>query len=171
MKKEKNLQSEKKLSHWMKNLQKIKNRDLQQIDPEGLVVRSESAVWLDSETTGNPSEIGIMLDIPAKSFEFFLQRIPAGEGSDLQRHVHESVHYVLEGSGYSEIGDQIVTWSEGDFIYTPPWIWHRHYSSPNRDVRMLLVENSRLMDAMNTNLRESLGNVSFKDYFYKGEKA
>ncbi|WP_372812934.1 cupin domain-containing protein [Paenibacillus sp.] len=157
--------SEQKLNSFFANLKKLKQRDHQEISSDGLVVHSEDAIWLDSQATGNPSEIGILVDIPAKSLEFYLQKIPANSSSDLQRHVHESVHYVIEGEGYSEIGDQVVTWSKGDFVYTPPWIWHRHYNPHSAEVQMLLVENSRALDALDANRRESLGMVSFEQYF------
>ena len=154
-----------KLEDYMANLKKLKNRDDQNISEEGLVTRSESAIWLDSKVTGNPAEIGLLLDIPTKAMEFYLQKIPSGGSSDLQRHVHESIHFVLSGSGYSEIGNRVVKWSKGDFVFTPPWIWHRHYNDSDADVEMLLIENSRLMDGMEGNRRDSLGNISFKEAF------
>lgn len=154
-----------KLASFMDNLKKLKQRDQQNLSSENLVVHSEDAIWLDSKVTGNPSEIGILVDIPTRSMEFYLQKIPPNSGTDLQRHVHESIHYVIEGEGYSEIGDQIVQWSTGDFVYTPPWIWHRHYNPGTAEVRMLLVENSRLLDALDANRRESLGMVSFAEAF------
>ncbi len=156
---------EEKLNSFMANLKKLKQRDNQQISSEGLVVHSKDAIWLDSQATGNPSEIGILVDIPTKSLEFFLQKIPANSSSDLQRHVHESIHYVLEGEGYSEIGDQVVKWLTGDFVYTPPWIWHRHYNPNSSEVRMLLIENSRMLESLDANRRESLGMVSFEEHF------
>lgn len=157
--------TQKKLDDYLVNLKKLKNRDDQNISEEGLIVHSEDAFWLDSKATGNPAEIGLLLDIPTKSMEFYLQKIPVGGSSDLQRHVHESIHYVLNGSGRSEIGNQIVKWNKGDFVFTPPWIWHRHYNDGDVDVEMLLVENSRLMDGMEGNRRDSLGNVSFREAF------
>ncbi|WP_205419956.1 cupin domain-containing protein [Aeribacillus pallidus] len=156
---------EEKLRSFMEKLKKLKQRDNQNVSSDCLVVHSNDAIWLDSSITGNPSEIGVLVDIPTKTMEFYLQRIPARSSTDLQRHVHESIHYVIEGEGYSEIGDQIVKWSTGDFVYTPPWIWHRHYNSGDTDVRMLLIENSRLLDALDANRRESLGMISFKEYF------
>lgn len=155
---------EEKLQEFMDKLKKLKQRDNQNVSSDNLVVHSEDAIWLDSQATGNPSEIGILIDIPSKSMEFYLQKIPVHGSTDLQRHVHESIHYVIEGDGYSEIGDQVVKWSTGDFIYTPPWIWHRHYNAGSAEVRMLLIENSRILDALDANRRESMGLVSFKDF-------
>ncbi|PTQ51000.1 MAG: hypothetical protein HSCHL_1962 [Hydrogenibacillus schlegelii] len=155
---------EAKLAAFMAQLKKLKNRDRQDIGAEGLVVHSEDAIWLDASVTGNPSEIGVLLDIPARTMEFYLQRIPVGAATDLQRHVHESVHFVLEGEGYSEIGDQVVRWKKGDFVYTPPWIWHRHYNTGTVTVEMLLIENSRLLEALDANRRESAGLIDYRTW-------
>ncbi|CAJ1511173.1 cupin domain-containing protein [[Mycobacterium] burgundiense] len=150
------------LDEFAKTLARAEGRESQHVAEENLVVSSADAHWIQ---TGSPSQIGMLLRIPARSIEFFLQKIPAGESSDLHRHVHESVHFVQHGSGWSEIGDQRVRWSAGSFIYTPPWIWHRHYADDGLDVEMIVIENSRLMAAVDANQRESKGNVSFAEAF------
>ena len=132
--------------------------------PEALVTSSEQAHWLDPAVTHNPSRIGALPEVPASTMEFYLQEIPPGTAGDLQRHRHESVHYVTAGSGYSEIGPRTVRWSKGDLVYTPPWVWHRHYNDGAETVEMLLVENSRLLIAMGLAERESAGEISYGDH-------
>jgi quercetin dioxygenase-like cupin family protein len=150
-------------------LDRITHRDDQTTGPEHhLVVHSSEVEWLSHERTGNPSRIGILPRIPALTSKFMRQEIPCGLATDLQRHVHESIHYVLSGTGYSEIGTSVVEWGPGDFVYTPPWIWHRHYAGTEGDVEMLIVENSKILDAMDAGMRESLGNVSFAEHFGPG---
>ncbi|OLT42125.1 cupin [Saccharomonospora sp. CUA-673] len=139
----------------------MKDYDPERSMPGNLITPSASARWLEEDVTGNPSRVGVLADLPAKSMEFYLQEIPAGTATDLQRHVHESVHCVLEGSGYSEIGPETLRWSAGDFVYTPPWVWHRHYNDGTERVRMILVENSRQLDGLGINRRESAGNISY----------
>lgn len=147
-------------------LQRITQRHIQVPDPgEQLVVHSNDVEWLPEGHTGNPSRIGLLPGIPTKATKMMRQLIPQSLATDLQRHVHESVHYVIAGTGYSEIGTSTVEWGPGDFVYTPPWIWHRHYAGNEGDVEMLIVENSRILDAMDANQRESLGNISFLDHF------
>jgi len=153
------------LAKFLEELKKVKNRDDQRISADNLVVPASEALWLSEEQTGNPSALGLLLRIPMRTNEFILQRIPAGKATDLQRHVHESVHIVLAGSGWSEIGDKTVTWTQDDFVYTPPWIWHRHYADADTDVKMIIVENSRVLSAMDAGRRESVGNVSFAEHF------
>ncbi len=155
--------SDEELQEFMQELDRMHNRDDQHVTEPNLVTHSEDVHWLIG-TTDNPSHIGLLRHLPMKTVEFFLQMIPAGTATDLQRHVHESTHYVIDGSGHSEIGDQVVQWKKGDFVFTPPWIWHRHYAN-SQDVHMIIIENSRLLNSLDANRRESRGSVSFADEF------
>ncbi len=132
--------------------------------PDSLVTHSAQAQWLDPQVTGNPSRIGRLADVPAQTMEFYLQELPPHSAGDLQRHPHESVHYVTAGSGYSEIGPRTVRWSRGDLIYTPPWVWHRHYNDGDETVEMFLVENSRLLASIGLAERESAGEISYAEH-------
>jgi gentisate 1,2-dioxygenase len=76
----------------------------------------------------------------------------------MQRHYHETVHYVIAGRGHSEIEDDSEAWETGAFIYTPPWTWHRHYNdSAEEAVEFLTIENSRLLQALGIARRQSAG--------------
>lgn len=153
---------------WLQKLRAMKHYDPEAGMPEDLVVGPDRAHWLGPDVTGNPTRVGILVDVPAASMEFYLQEIPPREASDLQRHAHESVHVVLHGSGYSEIGPKTVHWKKGDLVYTPPWVWHRHYNDGTETVDMLLIENSRLLDYLGLNQRESAGLLSYKRF--KGDE-
>lgn len=132
--------------------------------PDALVVSSSEAEWLNPEVNGNYTRIGVLRRVPARTMRFLLQEIPAHDASDLQRHAHESVHYVVRGTGYSEIGERTEQWGAGDFVYTPPSVWHRHYNSGDEPVEMLLVENSALLAHLHLNYRDSAGDISFGDF-------
>ena len=76
----------------------------------------------------------------------------------MQRHYHETVHYVISGRGHSDVEDDTEAWAAGDFIYTPPWTWHRHYNDSADDpVEFLTIENSRLLQALGVSRRQSAG--------------
>lgn len=130
-----------------------------------LVVQARGLHWFEPEELHNPSRIAIVGDLPTRTFELFVQEIAASGSSDMQRHHHETVHYVISGAGYSEIGPEKVEWGEGDAIYTPPWAWHRHYNSSDTvPVRMLGIENSRLLEMLGgLNRRQSLGMVAMAE--------
>jgi quercetin dioxygenase-like cupin family protein len=153
---------------WLESVRRMKRFRPEESLPDALVCHSSSARWLDPAMTGNPSRIGLLLDVPSRTMEFFVQEMPPGTAGDLQRHRHESVHYVTAGEGYSEIGPRTVRWASGDLIYTPPWVWHRHYNDGPDTVRMLLVESSRLLEPLGLNERESAGEITYGD-FMRGE--
>jgi gentisate 1,2-dioxygenase len=123
-----------------------------------LVVHADELQPLPAAEVHNPSALAIAGTLPTATFEIFRQQIPAGATSDMQRHHHETVHYVIAGDGHSEIEDETVTWSTGDFVYTPPWTWHRHYNdSAQHPVEFLTIENSRLVELLGLTRRQSAG--------------
>jgi gentisate 1,2-dioxygenase len=128
-----------------------------------LVVRAGELEQLPAGQVHNPSRLAIAGRLPTTTFELFRQTIPAGQSSDMQRHDHETVHYVLAGDGHSQIEDETVTWSAGDFVYTPPWTWHRHWNDArDAPVEFLTIENSRLLALLGIGRRQSAGLVSLE---------
>jgi len=88
----------------------------------------------------------------------------------LQCHAHEAVHYVVAGTGYSEIGGRRCHWKEGDFIYTPPWVFHRHYNTGPSPARLIIVENSKLLEALGLHERESMGLIDYASYLQRNPR-
>jgi gentisate 1,2-dioxygenase len=134
------------------------------VPPSGarpLVVHADELQPLDPGRAHNPTSLSVVGSLPTTTFELFRQHFPPGESSDMQRHHHETVHFVIAGTGRSEIEDETVTWATGSFVYTPPWTWHRHYNtSATEPVEFLTIENSRLLGALGVNRRQSAGQVT-----------
>ncbi len=125
------------------------------------VVRAHELEPLPAGQVHNPSALSVAGRLPTTTFEIFRQTIPAGQSSDMQRHHHETVHYVIAGTGHTDLEDETAGWSTGDFIYTPPWTWHRHYNdSADETVEFLTIENSRLLALLGLGRRQSAGLVS-----------
>ena len=123
-----------------------------------VVVHADQLEPLPADQVHNPTLLSIAGLLPTATFELFRQTIPAGQSSDMQRHHHETVHFVISGNGHSEIEDDTEAWAAGDFIYTPPWTWHRHYNDSAEDpVEFLTIENSRLLAALGIARRQSAG--------------
>jgi gentisate 1,2-dioxygenase len=123
-----------------------------------LVVHADELQRLPADQVHNPTELSIAGALPTVTFELVRQVIPPSLSSDMQRHHHETVHFVISGTGHSEIEDETVTWSTGDFVYTPPWTWHRHYNdSTEEPVVFLTIENSRLVARLGLTRRQSAG--------------
>jgi quercetin dioxygenase-like cupin family protein len=123
-----------------------------------VVVHAAELQTLPPGQVHNPTTLAIAGRLPTVTFELFRQTIPPGQSSDMQRHYHETVHYVISGHGHSDIEDDTEAWAAGDFIYTPPWTWHRHYNDSAADpVEFLTIENSRLLQALGVSRRLSAG--------------
>ena len=129
-----------------------------------VVVRAAELERLPANEIHNPTELSIAGRLPTATFEIFRQVIPPGLSSDMQRHHHETVHYVISGTGHSEVEDETQPWATGDFVYTPPWTWHRHYNdSTDESVEFLTIENSRLLGLLGLGRRQSAGLVTVKE--------
>ena len=129
-----------------------------------VVVHAGELETLPAGKVHNPTTLAIAGRLPTVTFELFRQTIPPGESSDMQRHYHETVHYVISGRGHSEIEDDTHGWAAGDFIYTPPWTWHRHYNdSADHPVEFLTIENSRLLGLLGVGRRQSAGLATMEE--------
>jgi gentisate 1,2-dioxygenase len=129
-----------------------------------LVVHDEDLQTLPAGEVHNPTTLRIAGDLPTLTFELFRQTFPPGGSSDMQRHHHETIHFVVSGDGHSEIEDETVHWRTGSFVYTPPWTWHRHYNdAPDRPVEFLTIENSRLLGLLGVGRRQSAGVVGMDE--------
>jgi mannose-6-phosphate isomerase-like protein (cupin superfamily) len=153
-------------------------------DARPLVVHDEDLELLPHGSVPNPTELRIAGTLPTVTFELFRQTIPAGESSDMQRHYHETVHFVIAGEGHSVIetggasaddeddgdggddgnGAETVSWRAGSFVYTPPWAWHRHFNDSTQEpVEFLTIESSRLLGLFGLVRRESAGLVDLDE--------
>jgi quercetin dioxygenase-like cupin family protein len=129
-----------------------------------IVVHTGELETLPADQVHNPTTLAIAGRLPTTTFEIFRQTIPPGQSSDMQRHHHETVHFVISGDGHSEVEDDTATWSAGDFVYTPPWTWHRHYNdSAGHPVEFLTIENSRLLGLLGVSRRQSAGLVTVEE--------
>jgi quercetin dioxygenase-like cupin family protein len=126
-----------------------------------IVVPDHELETLPAGQVHNPTTLRIAGKLPTATFELFRQTIPPGLSSDMQRHYHETVHFVIAGTGHTEVEDESAQWAAGAFIYTPPWTWHRHYNdSADEPVEFLTIENSRLLGHLGVARRQSAGLVT-----------
>lgn len=123
-----------------------------------IVVHDDELETLPAGRVHNPTTLRIAGKLPTRTFEIFRQTIPPRLSSDMQRHYHETVHYVISGIGHTEVEDDTEEWAAGALIYTPPWTWHRHYNdSADEPVEFLTIENSRLLGHLGVARRQSAG--------------
>jgi gentisate 1,2-dioxygenase len=60
---------------------------------------------------------------------FHMQLLRPGETCLAHRSTASAVYSVLEGSGYTEINGERLSWSENDVIAVPAWTWHAHVNT------------------------------------------
>jgi quercetin dioxygenase-like cupin family protein len=154
--------AERSLAHFLGRVDEHHRPLPREVAQHDLVVHEKDLEWFAPPE--NPARLAPVLGSPMKSFELFLQEYGPGGTSDMQRHHHEAVHYVISGIGHSEIGQGSYPWAKGDFVCVPPMAWHRHYNdSDTEPVRMLLIENTRLLESLGLNFRESAGMKTLAD--------
>lgn len=97
--------------------------------------------------------------------DIYMQFLPPGGASGKHRHLSEEVFYVVEGSGYDlhwdvkfdcqdvmefewETEPQKFEWTQGDFVYIPPYCAHKHFNSDPKNEARIIVINSRIVKPM-----------------------
>jgi gentisate 1,2-dioxygenase len=68
-------------------------------------------------TTGGPV-------MPTMSFR--CQMLRPGEHTTPHRKMASNVYCVLEGEGFSQVGDEKLEWKRNDVFAVPGWAWHEH---------------------------------------------
>ena len=97
--------------------------------------------------------------------DIYMQFLPPGQASGKHRHLAEEVFFVVEGSGYDLHWDvsfavdikfswdwaeepKKFEWKQGDFVYVPPYVMHKHFNAdPDNPARIIVVHN-RILKAM-----------------------
>jgi uncharacterized RmlC-like cupin family protein len=107
--------------------------------------------------------------------DLFMQIIEAGKATGKSRHLSEEVMYVIEGEGHDLHWDvrfdcdhemeftwdeepKKFEWSQGDFIYIPPYCAHKRFNTGTETARCVVV-NSRILKPMGFDWCEQLENA------------
>lgn len=78
-----------------------------------------------------------------------LNEIPPNGKTGTHRHTAEALIYIVEGRGYSMVGERKVEWSAGDILCIPGLEWHRHENlDPEKRCRFLAITNGPLMESL-----------------------
>ena len=65
------------------------------------------------------------------------------------RHSWDAILFVVEGSGWSEIGGQRVDWKPWDALHLPAWTWHRHGNDGEKTARFVSFSSEPLLASLN----------------------
>ncbi|WP_051263662.1 cupin domain-containing protein [Tenacibaculum ovolyticum] len=98
------------------------------------------------------------IDLPSKNVSMTIGGLLPNQTTNRHRHTYETLLYVIEGSGWTEVEDKKVTWKAGDAVYIPSWAWHRHGNLSNDiPAKYLACENAPQLQNLGVALREEEG--------------
>jgi len=98
------------------------------------------------------------VDLPSKNVSMTIGGLLPGQLTNRHRHTYETVLYVLEGKGHTEIEGEKVEWEKGDAVYIPSWAWHRHQNlSDAQPAKYIACENAPQLQNLGVALREEEG--------------
>jgi len=95
------------------------------------------------------------VDLPSHTISMTIGWLDPGRSSNMHRHTYETILYVLEGTGYTEVQGRKVEWKAGDAVYIPVWAWHRHTNTGDGLARYLACENAPLL--------QNIGGVALRE--------
>lgn len=116
------------------------------------------------------------MDTKECCIDIYMQFLPPGKASGKHRHLSEEIFYVVEGSGYDlhwdvrfDCKDEFewswdaepkrFEWSQGDFVYIPPYCTHKHFNADSSNEARIVVINSRILKPMGFDWFEQLENA------------
>ncbi|HZU07977.1 MAG TPA: cupin domain-containing protein [Chloroflexota bacterium] len=93
-------------------------------------------VALAAESAGSPYDGVIMEYVNPRTggpvmptMGCYIQLLPPGFASAAHRHTSSVVYHVVEGEGYSLVGDQRFDWQAKDVFCVPSWAPHQHVNT------------------------------------------
>jgi quercetin dioxygenase-like cupin family protein len=145
---------------------KYESADFDKTPPRPRVVMPERLVHPNVEDAGRNEDYSkerkhpvFFVDLPSHAISMTIGWLEPGQSSNKHRHTYETILYVLEGEGYSEIQGKRISWKQGDAVYIPVWAWHNHVNThPTARARYLACENAPMLQNMGgVALREEVG--------------
>jgi quercetin dioxygenase-like cupin family protein len=133
--------------------EKFHSADFDKTPPRPNVVMPERLIHRHVEDQGKQEGYSkerkhpvFFVDLPSHTLSVTIGWLEPGQSSNRHRHTYETILYVLEGEGYSDVHGQRVDWKAGDAVYIPVWAWHNHVNtSATSRARYLACENAPLL--------------------------
>lgn len=76
------------------------------------------------------------------------ERLNAGKSSPAVRETASSVYHVIEGRGYSEIGEKKFKWKKGDTFCIPAWYEYQHFADGAETVYLYRFDDKPMLKAL-----------------------
>lgn len=126
--------------------------------PENLIHRNVEQAGIHDQFSEERKHPVFFVDLPSKNVSMTIGGLLAGQITNKHRHTYETMLYVVEGSGWTEIENQRIEWKAGDAVYIPSWAWHRHGNlSSEIPAKYIACENAPQLQNLGLALREEEG--------------
>jgi pyrroloquinoline quinone (PQQ) biosynthesis protein C/quercetin dioxygenase-like cupin family protein len=87
------------------------------------------------------------LPIGGEVLDARMVRIPPGKNNEKHRHAHETVFYIVEGSGLVRVGDGAIEVRAGDVVFVPRWALHQSQNRGTTEMTILAITDFGLTGA------------------------
>jgi gentisate 1,2-dioxygenase len=123
--------------------------------PERLVHRGVETTNLDASFSEQRKHPVFVVDVPSSVLSMTIGLLEPGQVTSKHRHTYETILYVVEGEGVTQIEDRVVEWTVGDAVYVPVWAWHQHRNkSATVRCRYVACENAPMLQRLGVAIRE-----------------
>jgi len=144
---------------------KYSSKDFHQTFARPNYVKAEKLIHRDVEHAGEHDQFSterkhpvFFVDLPTKNVSMTIGGLLPDQVTNKHRHTYETVLYVVEGKGWTEIEGERVEWKAGDAVYIPSWAWHRHGNlSGAESAKYIACENAPQLQNLGVALREEEG--------------
>jgi quercetin dioxygenase-like cupin family protein len=144
---------------------KYSSKDFHQTFARPNYVKVEKLIHREVEHAGEHDQFSterkhpvFFVDLPTKNVSMTIGGLLPDQVTNKHRHTYETVLYVVEGKGWTEIEGERVEWKAGDAVYIPSWAWHRHGNlSDAESAKYIACENAPQLQNLGVALREEEG--------------
>lgn len=128
------------------------------VKPSHLIHKNVEDAGVHNQFSTERKHPVFFVDLPSKNVSMTIGGLLPNQLTNRHRHTYETVLYVIEGKGWTEVEDERVYWEAGDAVYIPSWAWHRHQNLSNTlSAKYLACENAPQLQNLGVALREEEG--------------
>jgi gentisate 1,2-dioxygenase len=144
---------------------KFSSKDFHETFARPTLIMPEKLIHQNVEQAGEHNQFSaerkhpvFFVDLPSKNVSMTIGGLLPDQVTNKHRHTYETVIYVIEGHGYTEIEGLKVEWKAGDAVYIPSWAWHNHKNlSGTNSAKYIACENAPQLQNLGVALREEEG--------------
>lgn len=126
--------------------------------PEKLIHENVEQAGVHDQFSSERKHPVFLIDLPSKNVSVTIGGLLPDQVTNRHRHTYETLLYVVEGAGWTEIEDQRISWKAGDAVYIPSWAWHKHGNSNHeKPAKYIACENAPQLQNLGVALREEEG--------------